>query len=337
MEAQILSQSDNESCSNFLIIDDRFLFLEEAIQRTVDGKKGFCFVCGKRANKPGDFICPVCFKGANKEEAGRGVDIARAAISAFIKAGGVVEHMSKNFAYNKIVERIDDDLFREIVNAGKAWLSDKENSDATVDELYEHLAFVFNKINKGAVGNAAGTAFKFYGQHQTLWNNAVNVVDQWYKKNSNDFREPFEVGHAIMEQLRPEVGEKKLIAAICQYQSSDEFQKRKKNWLFQRCEGVAKDYLGKTFDNRHPGEIAQEIIDNCKKGDPLPQSILPMLTRAVANLQDELRQAERKRLTASYGGGRKIKKPGSAARRHNGHNSKAKVRMAGAKKRGVKG
>ena len=324
--AQVLDQQGQE-----VIVEDGFKFIEEAVLKAVDGDRTVCLKCGGDKDNPNDFICRECFKQANKAEAGRGVYMARAAINAFVKAGGVVEHQRSR----QEAMMISKDLFSEIVGACKEWC--KKNPDTTVQQAIEYLLFVFNDVDHGAVGKAGATAHRIYNQHQTLWNNAVNIVARWYEKNPNDFRNPSEVGRAIMAKLKPEAGEKKVVAAVYQYQSSDEFQVRKKSWLFQRCEGIAGSYLGKTFDNRHPGEIAQEIIDNRKKGDPLPQSILPMLTRAVANLQNELRQAERERLIASHDGGQKVKKPGSVSTRHKNHDHNGhQANKGGGKKRRVK-
>lgn len=312
---------------------DGFNFIKEVIDEMVSGEnRRICPYCGGPKNSD-NFICSDCF---SKDGEQKGLEVARAVKNAFLVAGGVIEHRPRNTVQHRSeVEMIDDDFFRGIVGAGKKWK--KENPDATVQQVIKHLIFVFNDVDESVVGKAGTIAHKFSSQHQTLWNNAVEVVARWYEDKPDDFRNPSEVGRDIMDQFKPEVGKKKLIAAIYQHQSSNEFQTRRKNCVFQRCESATNNYIGKTFDNRHPGEIAQEIIDNrkAKGSDSFPQSILPMLTRAVANRQDELRQAERKRLTASYSGGQKVKKPGSVAKRHNGHISK--VRMAGAKKRGVKG
>ncbi len=307
-----------------VVFVDGLNFIKEIIDGMVAGDLRICPYSGQPKNS-NQWIASDSFSRAEKEKRGKGLEIVRAVQKAFVLAGGVVVEQPQR------PSRIDNDFFYEIVDVGKVWLF--KNQNATVKNLHEYLVFLYNKVDKGVLGKAAGMAFKFYKAEIK----ATEVVLKWYEQKPNDFRKPREVGLDIMFKFKPEVGEKKIIKAVWLYQDKDEFYDRKKSWRFQRCEGAVNNYIGKTLDGRHPGEIAQEIIDNYKaKGsDSFPQSILPMLTRAVANHLNKLREAEHKRLTASHGGGQKVKKPGSVARRHNGHISK--VRMAGAKKRGVKG
>ena len=310
---------------------DGFNFIKEVIDEMVSGEnRRICPYCRGPKNSD-NFICSDCF---SKDGEQKGLEVVRAARNAFLEAGGVIEHQQrKTVQYRPEVKIIDNDLFKEIVSAGKEWK--KENPDATAQQVIEHLAFVFNDVDESVVGKAGTIAHKLSSQHQELWNNAVEVVAKWYKENLDDFRSPSEVGRDIMTKLKPEAGEKKIVKAVWLHQDSDEFQARRKSWIFKRCEGATNSHLGETFDNRRPGEIAQEIIDNRRESnkDSLPPS---MLTKAVANHLNKLREAERKRLTTSYSGGQKIKKPGSVAKRHNGHNG-PRLKKAGAKKRGVKG
>ena len=81
---------------------------------------------------------------------------------------------------------------------------------------------------------------------------------------------------------------------------------------------------------RHPARIAKEINE-------AREYVLPfrMLTAIVGKQQEVLREKERKRSVAVANDFRKVKKPGSAARR--GKGSDHRIKKSGAKKRGVKG
>ncbi len=249
--------------------------------------------------------------------------------------------------------RIDNNLFREIVNAGIGWLA--KNPEAAINQVKEELVrFYHPEVEEGPLAAAAVTAYKLYKQrvetekkHQKEWEEATAAAEAWFAEHPADLRHPAKVAQDILNELKPDCGGiSKLTAAVAQVQ--EPLHKKKKEELWEKCLSSAEQHFTvNSRDKRHPGHIAEEINHRITSrisritSRISEEEIHPyrMLTAAVAQAQKRYKEKERKELSCSgvffLERKERIKKPGSAARR--GQNNGSERAKGGGKKRGVKG
>ena len=221
------------------------------------------------------------------------------------------------------VTRIDDDSFREIISAGKGWLS--ENSKANKEDLMRQYLLLFQDQEKVVLAKVAALAFKTFHRHRREWEEAIEAARIWLDEHPDSFKcNPVEIADRIMEELKPHTSYSKLVKAI-----SGVLQENKDK-IWGQCELVAQEYFfANPRDTRHPGEIAVDLLVEYD----LPKS---MLTAALRQVQKPILVKERQRLITMANNHHRVNKPGSASRRGQGRGPKG-VGEGGAKKRGVRG
>lgn len=210
----------------------------------------------------------------------------------------------KQDAQIKPRNRINDDLFKEIVSTGIGWMA--KNSEATVNQVKaELIRFYYPEVEVGPVIAAAVTAYKLYKQrietekkHREEWEEATAATEIWFTKHS-DLRHPAKTAQDILNELKPNCGLSKLTAAVAQAQ--EPLRQKKKDELWKECLSSAEQHFAANpGDKSHPGQIAEEInrliAEQISEWDTHPYR---MLTAAVARIQKRYQTKKRDELSAS--------------------------------------